>query len=944
LSLWRWFLALGQRLLLAALAAVILTMLLHLPTGLRTGQSGLAVDLGKISQATQSYVRNVARGDWGALEPLGVPGYREPQPMAAILRIQAPRSALLLLFALALCLLLGTLAGLLTSRFGLRRLRSVALSGTLLLLSTPDILLVLFLRRVIVFVLSEFGVKILSLSSLGTEVTPSHYIGPVVALAALPLVVVARTVTVAFDEVYEQLYIRTAVAKGLSPWRVTVGHAMKNAWIRVAEAGPVIMSSLVTGLVVVEYVLYFPGLGRTLGLLLERANSTGRFPIVPAAPASSIALVLMAGAFLVDLLFAFLRLGLDPRIAQQQGAQGAAGSLRVRLADLHGGAGAMAGWLRELPEQIRNVAWRWRPRHVAREILTNPPLLLGLTGIGVILFFAVYGDQIVDLQTGLYKPTYITVDGEVFFPPFKPGTHGYPLGSDLMGRSLLARLLSGTRYTLLFTLAVTPVRLAIALPWGMLAGLRGRLWAGASRTLGMVFSAVPVLLIPAALLPIRDVARLDTSTGIGFLAVVAIVAVAGIPRLVEVIRQHVEAIALQPFIEGARAAGAGTGRILLRHILPHLAPQLWVAAAIDMAWTLLLLTQFGVFSMFPGGAQVLREVDDRGVWHTTMLPRLPDWASMLSRPYDVVYKAPWSLWYPAFAFFFAIIAFNLVAEGLRRRATMVRAVPVPDRHEVTPRHRAALALEWGIVVALALSMAGAGQLAASRMALAVQATAPTTLEAQIAKLSGWDLVSQETGQGPERSFALTRMAQETVKYLKESSKAGQKLAQVQIDSQGRFTILEQAGFRMVNIYVDSAPDGLGSYVFLQNLFTGEVTYTVTAERPTSFAVIPPTDHEPGYLILAGTIPKEDAWVVSFHRGWITREQQTWDPPGDEVERALAQLPASLQVKLIRQKEHARLQQTRGPMASTRVEPNGDLTFCEDRNQGCVTVPFRHFGR
>ena|GEM_PF-641911 len=859
-----------KRLLFFLVAGAIAVFLLHAQAGILRGAEGVPATFSVHRWATAStqYLTGLLRGDLGGLEPLRVASYMEPKPVLAELASRAPASLLLLLLALAVGLGVGTLLGLLSSRFGLRGLRAPTTLGSMLLLSTPDILVVLGLRLLVIWGLSTLGVKLFAFSAFGGALQASNLIAPVVALSALPAAIVARVSAVAFDEIHAQLYIRAALAKGVTHARLVFRHALKNAWIRVAEAGPLVISSLVTGLVVVEYILYFPGIGRTLGLILERRGQ-------PAA-SSGIALVLLLFAALIDVAFATFRLALDPRLKEAAGPQPVGQPLPDRLAaGLRAWPAALVSHLREWPAAAAELAWAWRPSRLLREVIRTPALLIGLIGVGALALIALFGGQFIDLTRADQVPRQIIVQGEVFFPPYKPGTLGYPLGSDMAGRDLLARLIIGARYTFFFTLAITPIRFLVALPWGLAAGLRGGLWRAAGQLLGLLFSALPVLLIPAALLPLVPVLS-SLQDGSAYWLITGILALAGIPRLVEQVRQHTEALAVQPFMEGAVAVGASTGRIFWRHLLPHLAPQLWVTAAADMAWTLLLLAQFGVFSIYlAGSVTVMTGFEVMSNTSTIQMSRIPDWSSMLSRPYDALFRTPWSIWLPALCFLLTIIAFNLVAEGLRRRAQALHTAP--SMAEV-PRARRRLALEWsGAVTVAALLVALILRFGQEGAPPAEGVDAQTPVEQ--ARLVLGTVLDKASAAAPssERSEALAALKPAVVRYLKEIQQAKLPLSTIVTDTQGRFRLLDGPEFQLLNVVIPNDPTGSRgpSYAFVVDKASGKLNDLITTkERVEQFTVLRRVRRLPtqknrafDYVILAGPMPQVgDRWGLSVWSG------------------------------------------------------------------------------
>ncbi len=927
-----WIAWLGQRLLLFIVGVILISSLLHIQDGVQPPSGPSVVPRFSIvqwSKAEAAYLGQLLRGDPGVLKRLGPPGYRDDQPLSAVMRSQVPRSVAVVVLGLALSMLLGGLAGFLTSRFGARWLRSLALTGTLVILSAPDVLLVFFLRKLMIWGEEIHKIQGLLLSPNSVDVTLVHMVAPALALGCLPVALIARAATVAFDEVFDQLYIRTARAKGLSQWRVVVGHAARNAWIRIAESGPSIVGMLVTGLVVVELLLYYPGVGRTLGLILERGGQS--------AASSSIAVTLLSLALIIEGSFSLSRLLLDPRLRSQEAHSAVVfrewqAEILARLLAFRKAVQARAELL--YFGFVTRGIWLMRPSRLVRELLLNWPLLVGTIGVGALLFLGFFGDKVADLRTVNTTAKYIVSGGQVFYPPFRPGLPGYPLGSDMEGRDVLARALVGARYTIFLTMAITPIRFLLALPWGLRAAYRGRMPAWWSKVLSLTLAGLPVMLIPAAIIPLRYLGAV--STPVYFALITLILAVVGVPRLAETVRLQADSVLNLPFLEGARAVGADDRRIVGNHVLPHLIPQLWVSAATDMAWTLLLMAQMGVFGIYLGGGE---RIGGR------TLPRIPDWSSMLSKPYDLIYHAPWALLVPAVAFFAAVLAFNLFAEGLRRRQQAVLTnSPLPEI-EVTPqgqvripaRHWRSLGREWAVVAAIvAVITPATGAVLAARekasAALAAQAggMAQTRKEMQIALDTIYGM-----GSKADAEVAAAKLPALIVSYLVEARAARLWSSDIQEATRGHTNLFDlPGGVRVLSIALPQDRVGPGKgYLFIQD--TAQTGRVQVVDRPIKPAYGTVTAQK--VLVLAGTVPGPDNWVISI---WSMDGLQ-WAPAPDVASALFNKIPAGYGAKLETGARSHEVSLTLGPLNSARVGAiGGDVEVCRSSDGPCVTIPYK----
>ncbi len=217
-------------------------------------------------------------------------------------------------------------------------------------------------------------------------------------------------------------------------------------------------------------------------------------------------------------------------------------------------------------------------------------------------------------------------------------TRYFPLGTDKYGRCILSRLILGFRVSLLVGL----IAVVISLSLGLIIGATGGYFGGRVDDLVMLVVNT-VWSIPTLLLVFAVVLALGRGIGIIFLAV-------GLTMWVDVarvVRGQVLAIKQLAFVEAAQSMGLGSGRILLRHILPNLMGPVMVVAAGNFATAILVESGLSYLGF---GVQ----------------PPTPSWGTMLNENYGYALGGkPLLALAPALAIAGTVLAFNLVGNGLR---------------------------------------------------------------------------------------------------------------------------------------------------------------------------------------------------------------------------------------------------------------------------------------
>ena len=216
------------------------------------------------------------------------------------------------------------------------------------------------------------------------------------------------------------------------------------------------------------------------------------------------------------------------------------------------------------------------------------------------------------------------------------------LGTDHLGRDVWARLAAGAGTSLWIATLATALALAIGLAVGLVAGYLGGWVDGLlMRTVDLVmsFPALLVAILLAALL--RETRLAATST-----PVILTLGLVSWTTMARVIRSKTQSISASEYITAARATGASVARILARHVLPNVIGVVIVVTAVGFAQNLLNEAVLSYFGLGPAQPE-------------------PTWGRMLFEGRIYYRTSPHLLLAPGLAILLAVVAFNLLGEGLR---------------------------------------------------------------------------------------------------------------------------------------------------------------------------------------------------------------------------------------------------------------------------------------
>ncbi len=267
-----------------------------------------------------------------------------------------------------------------------------------------------------------------------------------------------------------------------------------------------------------------------------------------------------------------------------------------------------------------------------RRLLRNGVGLAGGVVVLVFVLLALFAPLLAP-----YNPAEQFFDGLTLQGSPLPPNGRFLLGTDLLGRDLLSRLLYGAR----ISLAIGVVANTAALLLGTLLGLLAGYFRGVVGGVIMRFTDV-MMAFPALLLAIALSAILEPSLWI----VALVIALVNWVQVARVVYAQVLALSENDFVASARALGARRGRILFTHLVPHVLPTMLVYGTLGISTTVLLEATLSFLGV--------------GV-----RPPTPSWGGIISESQSFFFTAPWLVAFPGLAILVTAVAFNLVGDALR---------------------------------------------------------------------------------------------------------------------------------------------------------------------------------------------------------------------------------------------------------------------------------------
>jgi peptide/nickel transport system permease protein len=219
----------------------------------------------------------------------------------------------------------------------------------------------------------------------------------------------------------------------------------------------------------------------------------------------------------------------------------------------------------------------------------------------------------------------------------KPPSMLHLFGTDEIGHDILARIIWGSRASLMAGIVSVSLALAIGVPIGLLTGYVGGILDATVMRLIDAMLAIPFLILAIALAAFLGPNLTNAMIAIG---------VSQMPVFVRLTRGQVLSVKHEEYVEAAYAVGNSARRIVLRHILPNIIPPLLVQATLATAAAIIAEASLSFLGL---GQQ----------------PPDPSWGSMLNSAKNFMSQAPWMAIWPGLAISSLVMSLNLFGDGLR---------------------------------------------------------------------------------------------------------------------------------------------------------------------------------------------------------------------------------------------------------------------------------------
>ena len=256
---------------------------------------------------------------------------------------------------------------------------------------------------------------------------------------------------------------------------------------------------------------------------------------------------------------------------------------------------------------------------------------------GLMLVAAVVGTAIFAPIVAPHSPLAQDISKRLMPPFWLSGSMANPLGTDLLGRDILSRIIYGSRISLFVGVSSVAAAGTVGILLGLLAGYyRGRLDNIIMRVIDVQL-AIPFLVLAVAVVAVL---------GASLRNIIVVLGLTGWVTYGRIVRGEVLSVREKEYVEAARLVGCRDHRIMFRHILPNVSASIIVVATLQVAQMIIAEASLSFLGL---GVQ----------------PPTPTWGGMVADGRDYLADAWWVSAFPGLAIMFAVLGINLLSDWLR---------------------------------------------------------------------------------------------------------------------------------------------------------------------------------------------------------------------------------------------------------------------------------------
>jgi peptide/nickel transport system permease protein len=263
----------------------------------------------------------------------------------------------------------------------------------------------------------------------------------------------------------------------------------------------------------------------------------------------------------------------------------------------------------------------------ARQLVRKRTALFGLVLIILLVLTAICADVLAP-----HDPIATFVEYTMSPPSWQ-----FPLGTDMLGRDVLSRVIHGTRVSLYVGVLSLVLAIFVGIPLGVISGFYGGGIDNCIMRVMDVILAFPIFLLAIVIMVILEPNVLNVVIALGIVR---------IPIYARLVRGSVLTIKELQYVEAAQALAVRDGRLLFRHILPNCMAPILVTSTLSVGTSIIVEASLSFLGL---GTQ----------------PPTPSWGWDLKANLMLVEINPWMTLFPGLAIFFTVLAFNLLGDGLR---------------------------------------------------------------------------------------------------------------------------------------------------------------------------------------------------------------------------------------------------------------------------------------